>query len=91
MVRHEFSVIRYCILFVNDLWYFEMSKSILPSLKEKDYRKIIIQLYGKEAWQEYVQLIRLKQKKYNLTRKEIWNDFILHLWWVIPSITTAIT
>lgn len=56
-----------------------MSKSILPSLKEKDYRKIIIQLYGKEAWQEYVQLIRLKQKKYNLTRKEIWNDFISHL------------
>lgn len=56
-----------------------MSKAILPSLKEKDYRKIIIQLYGKEAWQEYVQLIRLKQKKYNLTRKEIWNDFISHL------------
>ena len=56
-----------------------MSKSILPSLKEKDYRKIIIQLYGKEAWKEYLQLIRLKQKRYNLTRKEIWDGFILHL------------
>lgn len=55
-----------------------MSKSILPSLKEKDYRKIIIQLYGKKAWQEYVQLIRFKQKKYGLTRKEIWNGIILH-------------
>ena len=56
-----------------------MSKSILPSLKEKDYMKIIVQLYGEEAWQEYVQLIRLKQKRYNLTRKEIWDDIILHL------------
>lgn len=56
-----------------------MSKSILPSLKEKDYRKLVIQLYGKEVWQEYVQLIRLKQKRYNLTRKEIWDDFISHL------------
>lgn len=56
-----------------------MSKSILSPLKEKDYREIIIQLYGKEAWQEYVQLIRLKQKRYNLTRKEIWENFISHL------------
>ena len=56
-----------------------MSKSILPSLKEKDYREIIIQLYGKEAWKVYVQLIRLKQKRYNLTRKEIWKNFISHL------------
>lgn len=56
-----------------------MSKLILPFLKEKDYRKIIIQLYGEEAWHEYLQRIHFMQKKYNLTRKELWNDIILYL------------